>query len=87
MSNKPRGTIYIGVTNNLVRRAYEHKNSVFPGFTKKYRLKMLVFYEVTNDISWAIQREKNLKHWIRAWKIDLIEKMNPKWRDLYEDLV
>ncbi|MEI8295151.1 MAG: GIY-YIG nuclease family protein [Alphaproteobacteria bacterium] len=86
MTNKPEGVLYVGVTNDLIRRVYEHKETYQDGFTKKYRLKMLVYYEYTDDISAAIQREKNLKHWVREWKIALIEKMNPQWRDLYEDI-
>lgn len=81
MSNKRRGVIYVGVTNNLIRRVYEHKNSFVKGFTKKYRLKNLVFYEITDSIFSAIQREKNLKHWVRSWKIELIESVNPYSND------
>ena len=86
MANKPRGTIYTGVTCNLIRRVYEHKNGLQEGFTRKYGLKMLVYYEGTNNIRSAIQREKNLKHWIREWKIALIEKMNPQWEDLSKNM-
>ena len=87
MTNKPHGTLYIGVTNNLIRRVYEHREVLLEGFTKKYHLKRLVYYEGTDNILSAIQREKNLKHWVRGWKISLIEKMNPEWRDLYEDIL
>ena len=86
MTNKPDGILYIGVTNNLVRRVYEHKEGLIEGFTKKYSLKILVYYEGTDDIRSAIQREKNMKHWIRNWKVALIEKMNSEWRDLYADI-
>ena len=87
LTNKPRGTLYIGMTNNLVRRGYEHRNGLADGFTKKYNLKMLVYFEVFNRVEDAILREKRLKKWNRQWKIDLIEKVNPNWDDLYEKLV
>ena len=86
MANKPNGTIYTGVTADLSRRAYEHREGLTKGFTKRYGLKLLVYYEYYDDISDAIQRESNLKHWSRAWKVSLILKFNPDWRDLYEDL-
>ena len=86
MANKPNGTIYTGVTADLSRRAYEHREGLAKGFTKRYDLKLLVYYEYYDDISAAIQRESNLKHWSRAWKVSLILKFNPDWRDLYEDL-
>ena len=86
MANKPNGTIYTGVTADLSRRAYEHREGLTKGFTKRYGLKLLVYYEYYDDISAAIQRESNLKHWSRAWKVSLILKFNPDWRDLYEDL-
>jgi putative endonuclease len=82
MTNQRNGTIYIGVTNNIVRRSYEHREGLVEGFTKKYGLKMLVYYETFDSISLAIQRETNLKRWPRKWKLDLIEGMNPQWRDL-----
>jgi len=75
-------TLYIGVTNDLVRRVYEHKHRLMPGFTKKYNLTRLVWYEVGNDISAAIGREKQIKGWLRARKVALIESMNPNWEDL-----
>ena len=75
------------MTNNLVRRGYEHRNGLIDGFTKKYNLNMLVYFEVFNRIEVAILREKRLKKWNRKWKIDLIEKVNPEWIDLYEQLV
>ena len=83
MSNKPRGTLYIGVTNDLIRRVYQHKNGLIEGFTKKYHLRNLVFFEGGDDVFYAIQREKTLKLWRRDWKIALIEKSNPEWKDLY----
>jgi len=84
LSNKKRGTLYIGVTNNLIRRLYEHKNGLSDGFTKKYNIKILVYFEATSNILSALEREKKLKKWNRAWKINLIEKMNPEWKDLSE---
>ena len=87
VTNKPRGTLYIGMTNNLVRRGYEHRNGLIDGFTKRYSLNKLVYFEVFNRIEDAILREKRLKKWNRKWKIDLIEMANPEWIDLYEQLV
>ncbi|KZE32582.1 GIY-YIG nuclease family protein [Chelatococcus daeguensis] len=86
MTNRPNGTLYIGVTSNLARRAWEHHESMIDGFTKRYGLKQLVYYEAYEDIRSAIQRESNMKHWPRRWKIRLILEMNPQWRDLYETL-
>jgi putative endonuclease len=86
MANRSKGTIYVGVTNDLARRAWEHREGLVDGFTKRYRLKRLVYAERYDDIRHAIQREKNLKHWSRAWKTALIEADNPEWRDLYEQL-
>jgi putative endonuclease len=80
LASKPRGTLYVGVTNDLVRRVYEHQNEFVEGFTKRYSVKMLVYYERHDTARTAIQREKNIKHWLRQWKIELIEKMNPAWR-------
>jgi putative endonuclease len=77
------GTLYIGVTNNLIRRVYEHRNDVIPGFTNKYAVHRLVYYEQFLDIENAIRREKRLKKWNREWKIRLIEQSNPNWDDLY----
>jgi len=81
-----KGTIYIGVTNNLEGRIWEHKNNVYKGFTSKYKVNKLVYYEVYNDIKEAIEREKQLKKWNRDWKIKLIEEDNPEWEDLYNSL-
>ncbi len=77
------GTLYIGVTNDLIRRVYEHRTDATDGFSKKYAVHRLVHYEQFDQIEFAIQREKRLKKWTRAWKIELIEKMNPQWVDLY----
>lgn len=87
LSSKRNGTLYIGVTNDLIRRVYEHKNNLIDGFTKKYSVHTLVYYEQTENIETAITREKRLKKWYRKWKIELIEKNNPEWNDLYEELI
>jgi putative endonuclease len=86
MTNRPNGTLYLGVTSDLARRVWEHREGVIEGFTKRYGLKGLVWYEPHDDIRTAIQREKNMKHWPRAWKVRLILDMNPEWRDLYDGL-
>jgi putative endonuclease len=86
MTNRPNGTLYTGVTSNLARRAFEHREGLLEGFTKRYGLKHLVYYESYDDIRVAIQREKNIKHWPRAWKARLIFDLNPEWRELYDDL-
>jgi len=86
LASKRNGTLYIGVTNNLKKRVYEHKNEIIDGFTKRYNVKNLVYYEATPDIRSAIIREKQMKKWYRKWKIKLIEKENPLWEDLYEKL-
>ena len=78
--------MYIGVTNNLIKRVYEHKNNIADGFTKKYSIHNLVYYESCTSIENAIVREKQLKKWHRAWKINLIEQLNPQWKDLYIEL-
>jgi putative endonuclease len=87
MASKKNGTLYIGVTNNLLKRVYENKNDLIRGFTRKYRIHELVYYEIHDDIYQAITREKRMKKWKRQWKINLIEKFNPDWRDLYHDLI
>lgn len=87
MTNKTNSTLYVGVTNDLVKRVYEHKSGFTDGFTKKYNLKKLVFYEVHSDIMEAIKREKQLKAWKRDWKVDLIENENRDWNDLYENII
>jgi len=81
MSNKSK-TLYIGMTNDIIKRVYEHKNKLVDGFTKKYNITKLVYYESTPDVSSAIKREKQLKNWHRQWKINLIESMNSEWQDL-----
>jgi len=83
LASKKSGTLYIGVTNNLLKRVYEHKNNIIGGFTQKYSVHNLVYYEEHNDIGKAITREKQMKKWKRQWKIELIEKFNPQWKDLY----
>ncbi|ALN41448.1 GIY-YIG nuclease [Rickettsia rhipicephali] len=82
-SNK-HDTLYIGITNNIIRRAYEHKQKIIKGFTSKYNIIKLVYTEELTDIQEALTREKNLKKWQRSWKIELIEKTNPEWKDLIE---
>ena len=84
MASKSR-RLYIGVTNNLLRRVYEHKNKLFWGFTSRYNITSLVYYEMTVDIEMAISREKQIKGWLRKKKVDLIETFNPGWKDLTED--
>jgi len=87
LASRRNGTLYVGVTNNLVRRMFEHRNGCVDGFTRKYGVHRLVYYESTQDVLSAIHREKCLKRWKRKWKIQLIEKMNPDWRDLYNDIL
>ena len=87
MTNDRNGTLYVGVTSDLPKRVYEHKNSIMKGFTSKYQLNKLVYYEVFDDELTAIQREKNLKKYNRNWKKDLIESQNPEWADLYEKIL
>jgi putative endonuclease len=86
LASKKNGTLYTGVTNDLLKRVHEHKNNLIPGFTSKYGVHNLVCYERYADIYAAIAREKRIKKWKRAWKMELIEKTNPEWRDLYNDL-
>ncbi len=86
LATKPNGTLYVGVTNDLVRRIYEHKEGLAEGFTKKYGVKMLVYFERHETPQAAITREKQIKKWKRAWKADLIERTNPQWRDLYPEI-
>ncbi|MEI6425761.1 MAG: GIY-YIG nuclease family protein [Candidatus Absconditabacteria bacterium] len=87
LSNKKYGTLYVGVTNNLIRRVFEHKDKFIDGFTKRYSINYLVYYEEYSEIESAIFREKEIKHWNRNWKIRLIEKNNPKWTDLYTTML
>ena len=86
LTNQPRSTLYVGVTNDLVRRVHEHRESLVPGFTKRYGLKMIVHFERYDSPQAAIQREKNIKHWPRQWKLNLVASGNPQWRDLYKDI-
>jgi putative endonuclease len=87
LTSRPRGTLYVGMTNDLVRRLYQHREGLVEGFTKEHGVKMLAYYEQHATALGAIQREKNIKHWSRKWKIDLIRSMNPDWRDLWDDIV
>src|SRR5271154_4351149 len=86
LASRPGGALYVGVTNNLVRRVYEHRNSMISGHTKNYKIDRLVYFEVYETAYQAIQREKNIKHWPRVYKTRLIAKENDKWRDLYDDI-
>ena len=85
LTNKKNGTLYVGVTNNLERRMFEHKHKLVEGFTKKYGLDRLIYFEVFQYVNDAIKREKNIKKWKRQWKINLIEEENPDWEDLAKD--
>jgi putative endonuclease len=87
MTNRRNGVLYVGVTSNLPRRAYEHREGLVDGFTKRHGLKRLVYVEHFDNIQYAIQREKTIKHWPRAWKVRLIHSANPNWDDLYEVLI
>jgi len=87
MSNKLRGTLYIGVASDLIKRTWQHKEAFVDGFCEKHGLKALVWYEIHEDMAEAIKREKQLKKWSRMWKIHLIEQSNPNWQDLYPGLL
>ena len=87
LASRRNGTLYVGVTNNLVRRVYEHREELVEGFTKRCGVKTLVHFEEFADVLLAIQREKTVKKWPRNWKLALIERSNPQWRDLYEEIV
>jgi putative endonuclease len=87
LASNRNGTIYIGVTSDLIRRVYEHKNNLIPGFTAKYNVHHLVYYELYDNIETAIRREKQIKKWNRRWKLNLIEAENPSWNDPYEELL
>jgi putative endonuclease len=87
LASRRNGTLYVGVTNDVVRRTYEHKNDLIEGFTKKYGVHILVWYEAHGDINTAVTREKRLKRWNRAWKIKLIEEHNSGWNDLYDRMM
>ncbi len=86
LSSQKYGTLYVGVTSNLLKRVYEHKEGIVAGFTKKYNVNQLVYYEIYHDINEAILREKQIKKWRRNWKANLIENANPNWIDLYLEL-
>ena len=87
LASKRNGTLYTGVTTNLSQRVWQHKHDVIQGFTRKYNVKTLVYYEVHENAESALTREKKIKRWRRSWKLDLIENSNPGWRDLYEDIL
>ncbi len=87
LASRRNGTLYIGVTSNLVKRAWQHRESQTDGFTKKYGLHQLVYFELHADMYTAITREKQLKKWRRTWKLALIEKTNPEWKDLWEEIL
>jgi putative endonuclease len=87
LASRRNGTLYVGVTSNLSQRVYEHRSHVFDGFTNRYAVTRLVWYEVHPSMESAIRREKAIKEWRRAWKLDLIEKANPDWHDLYDTLL
>jgi putative endonuclease len=87
LANSRNGTLYIGVTSDLLKRIYDHKHDLVDGFTKKYDVHALVYHEAHSSIEDAITREKQIKKWNRAWKLRLIEEMNPEWNDLYEQII
>ena len=87
VTNKRNGTLYVGVTSNLPKRIWEHKSKIVKGFTSKYGLNKLVWYEQYETIELAVKRERDLKFWKRKWKLEIIETMNPDWQDLYEEIV
>ena len=87
MASKKNGILYVGVTSNLIKRIYEHKENAVKGFTDKYNIHKLVYYEECNDIIEAITRERRIKKWNRKWKTELIEQSNPEWKDLYPDMI
>jgi len=86
LASRRNGTLYVGSTTNLVKRIWEHKNNVIPGFTAKYQVHLLVYYEAHEDIMEAARRERRFKNWCRKWKLNIIEKFNPTWRDLYDEI-
>ena len=86
LASRPGGTLYVGVTNDLVRRVHEHREGVVDGFTRTYGVKRLVYFEEHATMPLAIQREHNIKHWPRCWKVDLIKRLPPDWRDLWPDI-
>ena len=87
LASRRNGTLYVGVTNNLAKRVCDHKQGLESDFTRRYNVKMLVYYETTDSINAALEREKRIKWWKRKWKLELIESVNPEWKDLYENLL
>ena len=87
LASKRNGTLYVGITDNLIKRVWQHKNDLADGFTKRYKVHGLVYFEQTNDVISAISREKKLKRWKRPWKLQLIEEKNPNWTDLYKNII
>ncbi len=87
LASKPNGTLYVGVTSNLVQRIWQHRNGLVGGFSERYQVHHLVWYEVHDTMESAISREKAMKKWNRMWKVGLIEKMNPAWLDLYDGVI
>jgi putative endonuclease len=87
LANKRNGTLYTGVTSDLIKRIYQHKSNLVEGFSKKYGTHNLVYYEIYDEITDAVAREKCIKKWRRQWKLDLIERINPQWNDLYESIL
>ena len=87
LASQRNGTLYLGVTRDLIRRVYQHKTKATPGFTSQYGVQCLVWFETYDDPTNAITREKEVKKWRRAWKLELIEEANPSWRDLYDDII
>jgi len=87
LASKKNGTLYVGVTSDLIKRIYQHKNGLISGFTEKYKVHKLMYFEQYEDISEAIKREKQLKGWRRDWKLKLIEDNNPRWEDLYDSIL
>jgi putative endonuclease len=86
LASTRHGALYVGVTNDLIRRVFEHRCGAVPGFSKKHHIHQLVYFEAHTDISEAILREKGIKRWLRAWKVELIERENPQWRDLWPEI-
>jgi putative endonuclease len=86
LTNRPRGVLYVGLSSSLAERIRQHREGLIPGFTKRYNLTRLVYYEYLSTAALMIAREKRLKRWCREWKIELVEKMNPMWRDLWPDI-
>ncbi len=87
LASRPNGTLYVGVTNDLIKRVWQHKQNLIEGFTNRYQVHQLVYFETASDVTVAIQREKQVKKWTREWKVRLIERTNPDWKDLYEEIV